>query len=259
MNDRGYGYSGGYYPGGYANYSGFSDYYGDPGHENNRKMQSKILLSKQEIAQIQDTELSNDTMCRVLTLGEKFACCENIKYGAYNMSSATGFDLLRLFVREIEIFRLSYQDYIEEYKTYSFPKNLSKNEILADIKSWMKLVEPEYVKYYRCLYDLIDGNYKFSLKDEIAKLKTQRKKKPNYIEGEKAKNLMAHVPTISHYSKGLAKKAEENYMNDKNYVPEVNLSNKKNQQMYNKLSKNAHSDEVENEEDNAYEEEDKNL
>ena len=76
----------------------------------------------------------------------------------------------------------------------------------------MSLVEPEHAKYYHYLYDLINGNYKFSLKNEIAMLKAKTKKNVNYIEGEKAKNLMAHVPTISHHSRGLAKKAEEKYM-----------------------------------------------
>ena len=52
MSDRGYGYSRGYYPGGYANYSAFTDYSGYPGHEYNNKLQSKISLSKQEILQI---------------------------------------------------------------------------------------------------------------------------------------------------------------------------------------------------------------
>ena len=59
---------------------------------------AQASVTKQEIAQIQDLELSIDTMCRVLTLGEKYALGQNVNFGAYNLSSATGDDLLRLFV-----------------------------------------------------------------------------------------------------------------------------------------------------------------
>lgn len=218
---------------------------GNYGYDNNaydpydNRHYKQSTVSKQEIAQIQDLELSNDTMCRVLTLGEKYALGQNITFGAYNMSSATGEDLLRLFVREIEIFRLSYQDYVEEHGEYKFPKNLSKSQILSEIKTWTQCVDPEVVKYYFCLIDIINGKYNFSLKEEIKALKA-KKKKIDYKEGEKAKNLMMHVPTVSHNTRNLAKQAEENYLRDKNYRPEVKLGKKPNQKDLNQLSKDAH-------------------
>lgn len=178
-------------------------------------------------------------MCRVLTLGEKYALGINEKYGAYNMSSATGEDLLRLFVREIEIFRLSYEDYVEEHGEYKFPRNLSKKQIQDDITKWEKNVSKENVKYYQALSDIINGKYNFSLKDEIKKLKAKKKNIP-YKEGEKAKNLQKHVPIISYNTRQTAKKAEENYLKDKNYRPEVNLYQKPNQKILNKLSQDTH-------------------
>ena len=226
----------------YAGYRGDynQNYYGGSGgYYDGHKKSTQQMVSKEKIAQIQDAELSNDTMCRVLTLGEKYALGQNYKYGAYNMSSATGEDLLRLFVREIEIFRLSYQDYVEEHGDYMFPKNLSKSQILEDIKNWISNIPDDSQQYFFALMDVINGNYKFSLKEEIKKLKA--KKKNSYVkEGEKAKNLMSHVPNISYNSKKLAKKAEDAYMNDHNYRPEVDLSNKRNQHFYNELSKDTH-------------------
>lgn len=163
--------------------------------------------SKQEVEQMQDLELSHDTMCRVLTLAEKYALGENEKYGAYNMSTAIGDDdLLRLFVREIEIFRLSYEDYVEEQGEYKFPKNLSKNSIINDISLQASKAPSQSIIYYEALASIINGNYTFSLKDEIKKLKS--KKKPTYYkEGEKAKNLQNHVPTISYNTRQIAKNA----------------------------------------------------
>jgi len=213
----------------------------------NFMFQQQQNLTKQEIAQIQDAELSNDTMCRVLTLGEKYALGKNEKYGAYNMSNSTGEDLLRLFVREIEIFRLSYEDFVEEHGEYKFPRNLSKNEILQDINSWKNEVEKENIKYYDILGNLINGNYKFSLKDEIKKLK-KKKKNVYYKEGDKAKNLQKHVPVISHHTRQMAKNAEENYIKDKNYQPEAKLYQKPDQRTLNKLSKTVHEKDHEEDE-----------
>jgi hypothetical protein len=202
--------------------------------------QEQQYISKQEVAQIQDLELSIDTMCRVLTLAEKYALGYNEKYGAYNMSSAKGEDLLRLFVREIEIFRLSYEDYVEEYKEYKFPRNLSKGQILKDIENWAKVAHEESIIYYNALANIINGNYNFSLKDEIKKLKAKKKQTP-YKEGEKAKNLQNHVPVISYNTRQLAKNTEENYLKNKNYTPKVKLNQKSNQEMLNKLSKDTHN------------------
>jgi hypothetical protein len=220
-----------------------SNFYNHPNNYSNNypydnRNYAQASVTKQEIAQIQDLELSIDTMCRVLTLGEKYALGQNVNFGAYNLSSATGDDLLRLFVREIEIFRLSYQDYVEEHGNYKFPKNLPKHVILEEIKNWAMNVPQENRKYYTCLYNLINGNYNFSLKNEIKLLK--QKKKTVYKEGERANNLMNHVPYISHHTNNVAKKAEENYLQNKNYSPEVDLTNKPNQQMLNQLSKNTH-------------------
>ncbi len=233
----------------YDNYQ-YIDEYGRYNNINNEnKYNTQSMLNKQEIIKIQDSELSNDTMCRVLTLGEKYALGENYKYGAYNMSTATDDDLLRLFVREIEIFRLSYQDFVEEHNCeYKFPKNLSKTDIINDINKWISFAPKESYQYYLALKDILNGQYNFSLRNEIKKLKA-KKKKVNYKEGEKAKNLMNHVPIISHNTKKLAKNAEENYMKDKNYEVQVNLSNKRNQKDLNKLSKNAHYEEEEYEEE----------
>ncbi len=239
---RGYGnsyeYSSGYghgYRSGYGN--GSSQGYGDPYNAQQQK-----LASKQEVIQAQDIELSNDTMCRVLTLAEKYALGENKKYGAYNMSSAYGENLLRLFVREIEIFRLSFENIIDEYKEYKFPKNLTKSQILQDINSWDRYVPDESKKYYKYLSDIINGNYKFSLKNEIKKLK-EKKKEVQYKEGERARNLQNHVPYISNNTRELAKKAELNYLNNNNYQTEVKLYEKPNQKMLNQLSQDVHNKE----------------
>ena len=92
--------------------------------------------------------------------------------------------------------------------------------ILEEIKNWAMNVPQENRKYYICLYNLINGNYNFSLKNEIKLLK--RKKKTVY-KGEREINLMNHVPFISNYTNNIAKKAEENYLQNENYSPEVDL------------------------------------
>ena len=90
--------------------------------------------------------------------------------------------------------------------------------------------------------NIINGNYKFSLKNEIKKLK-EKKKEVQYKEGERARNLQNHVPYISNNTRELAKKAELNYLNNNNYQTEVKLYEKPNQKMLNQLSQDVHNKE----------------
>ena len=127
------------------------------GYDNHTRynQQESLQVSKMKVTQLQDQALSNDTMCRVLTLAEKYAIGQNDKYASYNLSSAEGEDLLRLLVREIEIFRLSYEDYVEEYESYDFPGNQSKNQIIDDVESWKNEVDVKDRKYYDILIQIL--------------------------------------------------------------------------------------------------------
>ena len=142
------------------------------------------LISKQNEIQIQNLKLCYDTLVRVLAFGEKYALSKNVKFEAYNLSSDTSDDLLILFVREIEIFRLYYQDYVEKYGKFDFPNNLPKKEMLKEIINWEIYVPQENRKYYTCLYNLVNGNYNFSLNNEINLLKQKKKIgfKENYLQ-----------------------------------------------------------------------------
>jgi len=202
--------------------------------------QRQLMANKQDIKKIQDIELSNDTMCRVLALAEKYALGHNDKYGAYNLSKATNEDLLRLFVREIEIFRLSYENIYEEYGEYHFPNNLPRNQIMNDIKSWAFNVPAENgKKYYDILLQIFYNNFKFSLKNDINILK-ERKKNTFYKEGERAQNLQNHVPYVSYSTRELARNAENNYLYNTTYKNEVKLYQKPDQKLLNQLSKDIH-------------------
>lgn len=205
-----------------------------------QESQQQVMVNKQEIKRIQDIELSNDTMCRVLALAEKYALGYNDKYGAYNLSRANNEDLLRLFVREIEIFRLSYEDIFEEYGQYQFPNNLPKIQIINDIKNWASNVSPDNgKKYYDILLQIFNNNFRFSLKNDINKLK-EKKNNVFYKEGERAQNLQNHIPYISNNTRELARNAEKNYLYDYNYKNEVKLYQKPDQKLLNQLSKDIH-------------------
>lgn len=213
---------------------------GNPYYEGYPEGQKQLMANKQDIKKIQDIELSNDTMCRVLALAEKYALGHNAKYGAYNLSKATNEDLLRLFVREIEIFRLSYENICEEYGEYHFPNNLSKSQIMNDIRNWAIYVPAENgKKYYDILLQIFNNNFKFSLKNEINILK-ERKRNTFYKEGERAQNLQNHVPYVSYSTRELARNAENNYLYNTNYKNEVKLYQKPDQKLLNQLSKDIH-------------------
>ena len=125
------------------------------------------------------------------------------------------------------------------FHSFKLPKNLTKNQILEDIKSWIKYVPDDKKKYYYNLCQIINGNFNFSLKDEIRKLMA-KKESINYKEGERAKNLQSHIPYVSYNTREIARKAEYNYLYNKNYKPEVKLYQKADQELLNKLSQDVH-------------------
>lgn len=107
----------------------------------------------------------NEILGNVLCLAEKYALGENIYFGYYNRSSAYGDDLLSSFIMEIEILR----DCLKNIENFTFPPNLSKDEVLEYINNWEKIVPNKSKKYYKYLSEIISGKYYLSLKNEIKK------------------------------------------------------------------------------------------
>lgn len=101
----------------------------------------------------------NEILGSVLGSAEKLALGKNKIYGYYNKSSAYGQKLLSQFKMQIEIFKMFYKN----IKDFTFPQNLSKNQVLEYINNWEKNAPKRSKKYYKYLSEIISGNVWVSL------------------------------------------------------------------------------------------------
>jgi hypothetical protein len=139
-------------------------------------------LNKQEIVQIQDQQFSNDIMARLLSVSENYALrskgdsLDEIRekeifghYDTFESGKEKTLPELKLqLMFEIEVFRFSYEDFINKYEKYSFPENLTKKEILKNLNEWKNYVKDEDKKYYDAIIKIFAENITSqSFSDEI--------------------------------------------------------------------------------------------
>ena len=111
-------------------------------------------------------------MARLLSVAENYSLrskgmkIEEIKekeifgfYDTFESGKEKSIVELRLqFMFEIEVFRLSYEDFIHKYKNYEYPENLSKEEILKYLNMWKNFVNVEEQKLYETIIKIFSEN-----------------------------------------------------------------------------------------------------
>lgn len=138
-----------------------SDYFS---YDNGIKRQKQMELK--EIIKYQDQDNRN------FTLGGLLSCLETIafkispfmtiprKYDGYNPKSVQNKKPEQLIIQlrlQSKAFQNMYEEYMDAHDEYWFPDNLTKEDIINDIKSWKKNVEPQYKIYYDNIIYLFKG------------------------------------------------------------------------------------------------------
>lgn len=128
--------------------------------------QAQTQVNKQEIVFLQDQD------CRNFTLGGLLSCLETIayiqspdfqkKYDGYNPKSVQETKDLNQLIIQLRIqskaFQNMYNECLEKNNDkYWFPSNLTKKDIIDDIKTWKKKIPPQYKVYFDNLIYLFDG------------------------------------------------------------------------------------------------------
>ena len=92
--------------------------------------------------------------------------------------------LIKKVTLQLELFRVSHNEYISNYHTYDFPNNLTKDKIVDCIEKWKKFVPYENHFYFDELIRYINGNSYFSNIEKI-----QKEKEIEIIKKQKEKEL----------------------------------------------------------------------
>lgn len=129
------------------------------------KFQKNEMINAQKIVQLQDQDTRN------FTLGGLLSCLETIaykydnnlekKYDGYNPKSVQDKKNVEKLVIQLGIeskaFRIMYDVCIDEFGSYWFPDNLSKDDIITDINNWKKIIPANYLIYYDNIINLFEG------------------------------------------------------------------------------------------------------
>ena len=134
----------------------------------NNQMQLDQQINLQELTLLQDQDNRN------FTLGGLLSCLETIafrelnspnnfikKYDGYNPKSVQDKkDLDQLIIQlriQSKAFHNMYQEFTDDGKEYWFPDNLSREEIIEDIKKWRVKVRADIRQYYDNIIYILEG------------------------------------------------------------------------------------------------------
>ena len=161
-------------------------------------------ISKQQ--QIVDQSYSYETTGNVLSALEQYANkkgCKSNVFNAYDNfncgSKKTEQQLKAQIITQLEVLKASHQMYRQQYGEYHFPKNLSKNQMIAQINEWKKFVSKEDHRYYDAAIQIISGKTPESFVNELGK---DSKINPAF--------LAANVGVV-HESRQVGERAWDNY------------------------------------------------
>lgn len=149
--------------------------------EDKMRYQIYSQVDLQKIVALQDQD------CRNFTLGGLLSCLETIafrespnfkkKYDGYNPKSSQEIKNIDQLIVQLRIQSKAFQNMYGECldmnnDEYWFPSNLTKEDIINDIKLWKKKVSPQYKRYYDNIIYLFEGEDE---KIEYPRIKNEKK------------------------------------------------------------------------------------
>ena len=192
--------------------------------ENHRKNKVQTQLLMQSREQLQNQKYSNFTMATVLSTAENLAwrlcselpeCIEFFKsdykqlkgyipgklifnsYNSYNSGQVKSINsLINQFIFQIENFAEDFKEFEKEYSEYSYPNNLTKEEIMFLLDLWIEALNSnnetkKFVKYYNNLLNLFKNlkviSYEKEVREQYKNNPKSGKADPRVIQKEYAR------------------------------------------------------------------------
>lgn len=191
-------------------------------------IQKTILLDKQKIIQAQDLELLNDNLGRALCSLECFANRQSGKqlsntfnyYNLFNLGNTQDLNELqkKAFI-QTHIFKLAYEDYVKNYKEYTLPENIDKNEIINHLTNWMDNVSDKDKFIYEGMINIFSSadNSNFDKKfNYYAQMNKDAKMDP--------KKISSFAAGVCYYNSQRSEEAKQNYMEKGKISSSLNIN-----------------------------------
>lgn len=132
-----------------------------------KEFQKLEIVDAQKIVQLQDQDTRNFTLGGLLSSLETIAykLDKNLvkKYDGYNPKSVQDNKNIAQLETQLGIeskaFLIMYDVCIDEHGKYCFPDNLSKDDIINDVKNWKKIIPAKLKIYYDNIINLFEENF----------------------------------------------------------------------------------------------------
>ena len=197
-------------------------------NQNNKQLNLQILLDKQAIIQAQDLALLNDNFGRALSSLECYANRLSGKklsnsfdyYNMFNLNNTQKLDELKkkAFI-QTQIFQLSYDDYIKNYKKYEPPNNIKIEALNELLINWMNHVNNKDKFIYQGMINIISSLDNSFFKEQFEF--HSQKCKDARIDPKK---ISSFAPGISYYNQQRCQEAKNNYMEKGKIVSSLNIN-----------------------------------
>ena len=200
-----------------------------PSNEQLIQEQEQIIL--QTIVQLQDQDNRNFTLGGLLSGLETIAYLQlsdsgkyrfRKKYDGYNPKSVQDKKNIDQLITQIRLQSKSFHNLYDECcdkngGNYWYPDNLSKEDIISDIKKWKKLVAPDYKVYYDNIINILEGE-----DEKVYYPKLKRTNKEGRASCDPQKQLKLIPPNIAYinYRRKIVKKI---YLKNKTFNNKLEL------------------------------------
>ena len=207
------------------NIDNYTDY---SSNQNYKQLNLQLLLDKQKIIQAQDLALLNDNFGRALSSLECYANRLSGKklsnsfdyYNMFNLSNTQKLDELKkkAFI-QTQIFQLSYDDYIKNYKKYEPPNNINIKILNDMLINWMNHINDKDKFIYQGMINIINSLDNSFFKEQFD-LHSQKCKNAKMDP----KKISSFAPGISYYNQQRCQEAKADYMEKGKIVSSMKIN-----------------------------------
>ena len=184
-------------------------------------------LSRQDQIKVLDYRNTCEVLCILLMSAENYALGNSSQrvFGHYdrydNVKHKSRLGLKRQLIYEIVVFKESFKSYLDQYKEFFFPEELSKKTIKYLVNTWKNNVIDSDQIYYDDIISLIDGKETPDRRIDLSQLPIENQNGNN--KAKKINKMVNYCNKTSNYLDNEEKKATQEFEQNGNYTYKVEL------------------------------------
>ena len=182
-------------------------------------------LSRQDQIKVLDYRNTCEVLCILLMSAENYALGNSPQrvFGHYdrydNVKHKSRLGLKRQLIYEIVVCTQSFNSYLNQYKEFVFPKELSKENIKGLVNSWKSHVNVSDQRYYDDIISIIEGKEIPDRRIDLSQLPIENKNGNNKVK--KINKMVNYCQNTNDYLDNEEKKVNQEFEQKGDYTYKV--------------------------------------